>query len=277
MGKRQFLLLSVLFVSVNFWVDIVCAEPQPNQPPPIFLSGEAPPLVMLVMERDHRLYYEAYNDASDLNGDGVPDAGYKPEIDYYGYFDCYKCYDYRPAASQFEPVSITPDKRCPGRWSGDFLNYLTMSRMDCLRKVLYGGYRSTDTETETVLQRAFIPQDAHSWGKEYESIERNGYDIRSYTPLALPEAGTRHLFASTTLSDNGLPLLRVLMNSTYRIWEWVSIERPVAGTRCLNGTTGPECAHESATIWEIVPGSVFQSLTMTTYDTTGIRQLSGKP
>src|SRR5690606_29478003 len=62
---------------------------------PLFLPGAVPPLNMLVMSRDHTLYYEAYNDASDLNGDGVVDVGYKPlEIDYYGYFDSYKCYEY---------------------------------------------------------------------------------------------------------------------------------------------------------------------------------------
>jgi len=200
---------------------------------------------MLVMGRDHKLYYEAYNDTTDLNGDGQLDIGYKPYIDYYGYFDSYKCYEYSTANTRFEPTSVTADKKCSGanEWSGDFLNYVTMSRIDAIRKVLYGGYRSVDSATETVLERARIPQDAHSWGKEYESIDRDGYDIREYTPLNLPAPGTRHLFANTTLSTTGPPLLRTLTDSKYRIWEWVSIERPVAGTRCMNGNTGPNCAY----------------------------------
>ncbi len=131
------------------------------------------------------------------------------------------------------------DKRCTTTgdyWSGDFLNYLTTSRMDALRRVLYGGYRSTDTATETVLERARIPQDAHSWGKEYESIARDGYDIRQYAPLNLPASGTRHLLANVTLKDDvdQKSLLRVLTNSNYRIWNWVAIERPVAGDKCVN-------------------------------------------
>ncbi len=198
---------------------------------PPFITSGAPPLVMLVMGRDHKLYYEAYNDASDLNDDGVLDIRYNPAIDYYGYFDSRKCYTYNSAHSRFDPSSTTTNKKCTGAaadWSGDFLNYLTMSRMDTMRKVLYGGYRSTDTASETILQRVYIPQDAHSWGKEYESESRDGYDIRDYTSLNLPDAGTRHLFASTTLSDNGNPLLRVLPNNTHRIWEWVAKERPVA-------------------------------------------------
>ncbi len=206
---------------------------------PPFVTSGVPPLVMLVMGRDHKLFYEAYNDTTDLNGDGTLDVGYKPNIDYYGYFDSYKCYEYDTTDSRFEPTNVTTNKECSGsdEWSGDFLNYLSMSRIDCIRKVLYGGYRYVDTNTETVLQRALIPQDAHSWGKEYESVARDGYDIQEYTPLNLPIQGTRHLFANTTLSTTGNPLLRTLENSRFRIWEWVSIERPVAGSKCVNQST----------------------------------------
>ncbi len=185
---------------------------------PPFVTAGLPPMVMLVMARDHKLYYEAYNDASDLDGDGTLDIRYDPDITYYGYFDSYKYYQYDEAKSRFEPKDVVldangaPTKKAKNGnfWSGDFLNYVTMTRMDCLRKVLYGGYRSVDTDTETVLRRAYVPQDAHSFGKEYTNVATDGYDIEEYTPLSQPLAGTRHLFASTTLTDNGDPLLRVL-------------------------------------------------------------------
>ena len=228
-----------------------CLAEESYQPPPLFLAGEVPPLLMLVMGRDHKLYYEAYNDASDLNGDNVLDIGFNPAIDYYGYFDCYKCYTYDTSGKIFNPSSVTATKKCSNAWSGNFLNYVTMSRMDTMRKVLYGGSRSTDAADSTVLQRVYIPQDAHSWGKSYRSVARDKYDIREYTPLDLPRTNTQHLFASTTLSDGGAPLFRVLNDSTYKIWEWVSIERPVAGTKCLNGGSGPAC--EQANNW-IIPG-----------------------
>lgn len=228
---------------------------------PLFLSTSVPPLNLLVMGRDHKLYYEAYNDHTDLNGDGTLDVGYKgyelkspipaaPEsaykIDYYGYFDSFKCYSYDASAKRFNPVSETlmsgsiRTKTCSGQWSGDFLNYLTTSRLDALRKVLYGGYRSTDTSTATVLQRAHIPQDAHSWGKEYNSLAIDGYNISDYTPYSAPSADKRILFANTTpLTSNGLsetPRLRVLTNRSERIWNWVSKERPVADTSIDGGS-----------------------------------------
>ena len=94
-----------------------------------------------------------------------------------------------------------------------------------------------------VLERAFIPQDAHSWGKEYDPLV-SGVSIAQVAPLAEPASGRRHLFACTTLSNpdgsgNYDPLMRVLTNTTHRIWEWVSIERPVAGDRLVHGKTGP--------------------------------------
>ncbi|MBW2343623.1 MAG: hypothetical protein JRF53_06355, partial [Deltaproteobacteria bacterium] len=230
----------------------------PYQPPQAgdeqIYTESVPPLVLLVMGRSHKLYYEAYNDASDLDGDGTLDIRYNPAIEYYGYFDSRKVYKYDATNERFYPVRATNDKKTSGvpadnEWSGDFLNYLTMSRMDTLRKVLYGGYRSTDTATETVLQRVFIPQDAHSWGKEYESITRDGYDIKYYAPLDTPSVGTRHLFASTNLEDPNntdepdwdRPLLRVLPNNTHRIWEWVASERPVACSKNDVGFGGIEC------------------------------------
>ncbi|MEW6002482.1 MAG: PilC/PilY family type IV pilus protein [Nitrospirota bacterium] len=191
---------------------------------PPFITESAPPLVMLAMGRDHKVYYEAYNDASDIDEDGRLDVGYKHSVDYYGYFDPYKCYSYSGsgATAKFNPVSTTSNKYCSGAWSGNFLNWLSMSRMDVIKKVFYGGYRSTDSSAETVLEGVYIPQDAHSWGKEYA-----GSDTDQLTPLSDPVSGTRHLFCVTSLSDGDPHLIRVLQNRTERIWQWASIERPV--------------------------------------------------
>lgn len=212
------------------------ASSAPSQQP-LFLGQSVPPLMQIVMQRDHKLYYEAYNDASDLDGDGIPEIGFKPSMVYLGYFDSNLCYDYVSRRNRFEPSSKTDTMECSNKWSGNFLNYLTTSRMDALRRVLYGGARSTDTETATVLERSHIPQDAHSWGKEYESEAANGYDITKFTPLSQPASGKRHLFANLTPLNTSNPLLRVRTDSDNRIWEWISIERPVGGTRCINQDT----------------------------------------
>ena len=245
---------------------------------PLFARAALPPLNMLVMGKDHKIYYEAYNDASDLDGDGVPDVGYqgwqtkvvdgvtKYKIDYFGYFNSYACYTWDGA--KFNPVSAAPNKTCTGQWSGDFLNYLTTSRMDALRRVLYGGWRQVDDAAATVLQGAFFPQDAHSWGKEYQSVARDGYNISNYAPLSIPTTGNYHLFAVTTVTDNSAPLFRVMQNSPYRIWNWLSIEGPVAGNKCFtSGNSRVDCLSGSTT-WALVPAGTLTGLSISTWKRT---------
>lgn len=247
---------------------------------PLFLTGHAPPLILLVMGKDHKLYYEAYNDASDLNEDGTIEIGYKPAfIEYYGYFDSYKCYSY--SGSRFEPTAITTDKTCSNAWSGDFLNYLTTSRMDALRKVLYGGHRDTDTASKTVLAGAFIPQDAHSWGKEYTNITEDGYNISQYTPFSIPSEGRRHLFAVTSLADGATPVLRVLKNRSERIWEWVSKEQPIADNFLKNSPNQIEVDPTDYQIWVLVcapsmPEKNCQQYGDSSYKPTGLLQKYGE-
>lgn len=224
---------SLLGMSIS--LPVVWADSGSLTQTPLFVSESVPPLNMLVMGRDHSLYAPAYDNTSDLNGDGVIDVGYKGHLsvedgglDYFGYFDSNKCYEY--SSNVFVPQSETADKTCAGDlWSGDYLNYLTTSRMDALRKVLYGGYRSTETAasgnsaSRTILERAYIRRDAHTWGSEYMNTATDGYNIKDYTPFT---SGTRLLFASTSLTTDGAPTLRVARAQTgaLRIWDWVAAE-----------------------------------------------------
>lgn len=146
---------------------------------PITSVNSATPLVMLTLSRDHQLFYKAYNDYSDLDGDQTPETTYKHSVDYYGYFDSYKCYVYDSSDDRFEPASVSADKYCSGQWSGNFLNWASTTRMDAVRKLLYGGTRVVDTATTTVLERAGLPTDAHSFAKFY-----GGSDVGRLTPFA---------------------------------------------------------------------------------------------
>lgn len=224
------LLLSVISSTQADWLSLATK--------PLYTGTSEAPMMMLVMGRDHTLYYEAYNDTTDLDDDGVIDIKFMPDYAYEGYFNPEKCYLYDDSNNIFEPKrqATTDYMVCSENsehWSGNFLNYLTMTRMDVLRKVLFGGTRSTDSETETILERVFIPQDAHSWAKSYESEAIDGYDIRDYTPYELPSTNYAHFFGSVTYTGYGeAPILRVresvsIADEDAGVWDWASTERPV--------------------------------------------------
>ncbi|MGE3849018.1 MAG: dockerin type I repeat-containing protein [Gammaproteobacteria bacterium] len=149
-------------------------------------SHAAPPQVMLTLSRDEHYFHEAYDDLSDYDGDGVAEGTYVDAIDYEGYFHPHLCYDYDDADRRFEPTGRTDADHhrhyCTGdqaaRFSGNFLNWATMTRLDLLRRALYGGLRSTDTTSLTVLERAALPSDGHSFAKYY-----NGADLATLTPF----------------------------------------------------------------------------------------------
>ena len=52
----------------------------PQTAAPLAVAQGAPPLVMLTMACDHTLFYEAYNDASDVNGDGRLDDNFANDV-----------------------------------------------------------------------------------------------------------------------------------------------------------------------------------------------------
>ncbi|MDX1799914.1 MAG: PilC/PilY family type IV pilus protein [Marinobacter sp.] len=200
-----------------------------TQKPPVLTSRETP-LVMLGLSVDNQLFFKAYTDYADINGDGQLDTTYDDTFDYYGYFNSGWCYSYSSTNGRFEPESEaagTNDHSCnssAGRWSGNFLNWGTMTRMDVLRKVLYGGKRSTDTAASgatpatTVLQRAYIPSDIHAFAKVY-----SGSDINEFTPYAASSLTDGALTLCNVSSDNSsnadssTPQLR-LAKGKYRRW-----------------------------------------------------------
>ena len=137
---------------------------------PPFINKSVPPAVMLMMTKDHRLFFKGYNDIVDLDngkpgGDPAIDTTYKNNIDYVGYFDSKKCYAYVGGAGfggtgQFNPTGAGAAPYghvCAGNWSGNFLNWSTMARIDIIRKVLYGGKRIVDDAGTSTLSTSGSP------------------------------------------------------------------------------------------------------------------------
>lgn len=230
---------------------------------PPLLAESATPMVMLAMSNDHQLFYKAYTDFDDLNGDGFADTTYNHSFEYVGYFDSFKCYSYDTTEKMFIPSAVTADKYCNtatnNRWSGNFLNWATMTRIDEVRKVLYGGLRSTDTNTTTVLERSFLPNDAHSFAKYY-----NGSDLGKLTPF-----GT--LTTGADSSDSGITICNTTRQSG-PVLSQNSTQPPLA--RVVAGNYSLWAANER---WQCMYKSEQDKTNGNSYATTGIRAKSANP
>ncbi len=165
--------------------------------PPGTQQNTAPPVVMLTMPKDHQLFFKAYGDIEDLDpdkGDG-PEITFKPSFSYTGYFDNRLCYQYQ--SDRFEPIETaktisgegsalfcnTGSKT--GLWSGNFLNWASMTRMDIIRLAFYGGKRAEVQPkglNGVLLERSHIPGDAHSFAKYY-----GGARLPNLTPYPVYE------------------------------------------------------------------------------------------
>ncbi|MDR2300525.1 MAG: hypothetical protein LBF38_00525 [Deltaproteobacteria bacterium] len=154
-------------------------------------------------------------------------------------------------------------------FSGNWLNFLATSRMDAIRKILYGGTRIVDTTTRTVLEGSFVPGDSTNWGTEVRSDDTwmeitplsAYYDIRKYTPFDKPASKKAHFFSRGSdlgASNKNFPAIRVLQNADKssfniggydfvneavvttdpygRYWDWVLVNRPLPDDKVLKTT-----------------------------------------
>ncbi|MDR1314180.1 MAG: hypothetical protein LBQ12_10930 [Deltaproteobacteria bacterium] len=119
-----------------------------------------------------------------------------------------------------------------GLYSGNWLNFVSATRMDVFRKILYGGHRYVDVDGITVLQSSLVPRDAHTWGTDVlsddrwaaETLNTKYFDISKYTPFPKPASGTGHFFARTrnrSLNDGDrhFPMIQYILHAGNDIWE----------------------------------------------------------
>jgi type IV pilus assembly protein PilY1 len=101
---------------------------------PAFTTTAVTPNVLIILDNSGSMNNMAYG----YDGDGFyhPDD-FDPATTYYGYFDSTSHYTYS-ATGEFERDSA-------GDWNGNFLNWLTMRRVDVARKVLVGGLATSRT------------------------------------------------------------------------------------------------------------------------------------
>ena len=171
-------------------------------------KDDVPPNVMFVMGRDHNLFTAAYSDYTPLTENNSADyfyTIYHPEFIYEGMFASDMCYEYDDLPNPVDedhnkawvPTSMAMSKKasssdgtvsadvyyCGGKkWLGNFMNYVTASRLDVIKTALYGGTRllksdntqydytwedDKDKSISPVLTHTDALIDAHAWAKVF--------------------------------------------------------------------------------------------------------------
>lgn len=129
---------------------------------PLFLSISVDPNILFNMSIETPMAGAAYNDEPNteegcsgrVNQGGDVGMCYFKEKTYLGYFDPLKCYTY--GSDRFNPVAATnSNHECSGQFSGNFLNWSTMTAMDMFIWTMTGGNRVVDgADSITVVRRA---------------------------------------------------------------------------------------------------------------------------
>ena len=113
---------------------------------PLNMQSSVPPNVLFALSVEYpTANTAAYQDSN----------SYSAGVTYLGLFDSEKCYSYNSARGFFYPTELATSHTCTGKWSGNFLNWASMTGLDEFRYAMTGGDRFIDTSDETVVQRSY--------------------------------------------------------------------------------------------------------------------------
>jgi type IV pilus assembly protein PilY1 len=188
LGSLLLVICSVLpALALNTMIDYTSLPPIVTEP--------TDPNVLIMISNDHTGFFSGYNSMTD----------YDNSVEYWGYFDPLKEYSYSNS-NVFVPEGWTGTDddgsnnhytSSDSNWSGNFLNWVTMTHADFLRKALTGGKRSVDSSADgqTTLQRGDVPDDEdHPWKKSY-----SGSDLNRLVPLIYAHSSYEFYNTGTTM------------------------------------------------------------------------------
>ena len=128
---------------------------------PLSVTQVVPPTILILMDNSQGMHQQAY------------EGDFEPKIIYDGYFDPSARYSYIND-SYFERSST-------GKWQGNFLNWLTMRRIDILRKVLIGGRAVANSRNGSGSQQLMGEEDIKAG---YEFIKKYKLGAGTHYPQA---------------------------------------------------------------------------------------------
>ena len=148
---------------------------------PPFLSESAKPSTTLLVDFSGSLNEHAYQDrevkwdTGDINATAY--SGYNATKKYYGYFDEDSYY------VQKNNIFQNSTEYSPDSWSGHFLNWVSMHRIDILKKALTGGVHTTttDSDNETYIYTVSKTDEPEKRGK-FHIADTNSFNDTEVIP-----------------------------------------------------------------------------------------------
>jgi type IV pilus assembly protein PilY1 len=163
--KKWFVFGVACFFSANTCYSAIAQSP-------LFLTVSVDPNILFNMSVETPMGGAAYNDQPDggscagrISDGGTVGICYFKTQKYLGYFDPNKCYVYDSTNGRFNPSSATinTDHECSGKYSGNFMNWATMTAMDMFVWTMTGGNRIVDNADNTTVVRRMRKQNNDSW------------------------------------------------------------------------------------------------------------------
>lgn len=140
---------------------------------PLFLVTSVDPNVLFNMSVETPMGGAAYNDQPNaatgctgrVNDGGTVGICYFPAQEYLGYFDPNKCYNYSSSNNRFNPSNnaTNANHECSGQYSGNFMNWASMTAMDMFVWTMTGGNRVDDGADNTTVIRRTRKQNNNNW------------------------------------------------------------------------------------------------------------------
>lgn len=144
--KRPLSALLVSLFSVLIFPGISRAAMSDYCQIPTYAFQSVIPSVTFLVSNSKSMLQFAYGDDNTANlcaDSATPCGGFNSGRRYYGFFDNNAWYEYRTSGGgRFEKQdskTISPSKGTNPWWDGNFLNWLTLRRIDVIRKVITGG------------------------------------------------------------------------------------------------------------------------------------------
>ncbi|MBN4054095.1 hypothetical protein JYT87_00130 [Nitrospira defluvii] len=213
----KYLLKTVFLTFILFQVGVPTSQAQSltdyTSIPPFLGAASIQPNILLLVDNSGSMNHCAYaNDGVDgcLDDSGIDlSTGYISTQDYHGYFQYDKCYTY--ASNTFDPQGSRP---CTNQWDGNFLNWVTMRRIDITKWVMTGGLCSSIRSSAKSCSKIKAQDVVNGYWTFYKQFDLTGLAPTSYNGTRCIQVSDQRFYVRSDSVCGG----STSTGDSFRVW-----------------------------------------------------------